>query len=180
MRPCSHKKGAAIKGTVPLPQGDSPLYCRPLFVRTHTRRPAATTVELAIIGSATVLILLGLVVGGLGIFRYQQVARLAQDASRWAAVHGTQYAQDTKNPAATDTDVYNQVIAPNATGMNLAQLSYSVTWSTSNSPYHTATIDGTPVNVANTVTVTIQYQWVPEALFGGVTLSSTSVSVMSY
>jgi Flp pilus assembly protein TadG len=137
-------------------------------------------VEFAIVGSATFVILLGLLIGGLGIFRYQQVSRLARDASRWASVHGTQYALDTKNTAATATDVYNKVISPNAAGLDLTKLTYSVTWNTSNSPYHTATVNGSQVNVANTVTVTITYQWVPEALVGGVNLSSTSVTVMSY
>jgi Flp pilus assembly protein TadG len=138
------------------------------------------TVEFAVVGSVTFLILIGLVVGGYGIFRYQQVARLARDGSRWASVHGAQYALDTKNPAATDKDVYNQVIAPNATGLDLSQLTYSVTWNSSNSPHHSATVNGQQVNVANTVKVTVTYQWVPEAFLGGITLSSTSVSVMSY
>jgi hypothetical protein len=95
-------------------------------------------------------------------------------------VHGTQYANDTKNPAATPTDVYNQVIVPNATALDLTQMQCSVTWSPTNSPYHTATVNGQQVKVANTVTVTITYQWVPEAFLGGITLTSTSVTVMSY
>jgi Flp pilus assembly protein TadG len=143
-------------------------------------RPAATTVEFAVVASVTFLLLLGLLIGGMGIFRYQQVSRLARDASRWASVHGTQYATDTKNTAATATDVYNQAIKPNAAGLDLNKLTYSVTWSTSNSPYHTATVNNQSVQVANTVTVTINYTWVPEAYLGGITLSSTSVSVMSY
>jgi len=146
----------------------------------YQARSAATMVEFATVGSATFLILLGLLIGGLGIFRYQQVARLARDASRWASVHGTQYAIDTKNTAATPQDVYNQAIAPKATGLKLSNLTYSVTWNTSNSPYHTATVGGNQVNVANAVTVTITYKWVPEAFLGGITLNSTSVSVMSY
>lgn len=150
-------------------------------MRLHEQhRRAATMVEFAIVGSATFLILLGLLVGGLGVFRYQQVARLARDASRWASVHGTQYAKDTSNSAATPQDVYNQVIAPNATDLDLSHVTYSVTWNSSNSPYHTATVNGQQANVANTVTVTVTYQWIPEAILGGITLSSTSVSVMSY
>jgi Flp pilus assembly protein TadG len=137
-------------------------------------------VEFAVVGSASLLILLGLLIGGLGIFRYQQVAGLARQASRWASVHGTQYAQDTKNPAATAQDVYDKVIAPRAAGLDLARLHYSVTWNTSNSPSHTATVSGQQEEVANTVTVTIRYQWIPEAYLRPVTLSSTSVSVMSY
>jgi len=143
-------------------------------------RRAATMVEFAIVASTTFVILLALLVGGIGIFRYQQVARLARDASRWASVHGTQYAKDTNNTAATAQDVYDQVIAPNATTLDLSQLTYSVTWDTSNSPYHTATVNGQPVKVANTVTVAITYQWIPEALLGGFTLTSSSVSVMYY
>ena len=146
----------------------------------HQPRPAASMVEFAVVGSAAFLILLGLLVGGLGIFRYQQVARLARDASRWASVHGTQYAKDTKNSAATPQDVYNNVIAPNATGLDLSQLTYSVTWNTSNDPYHSSTVNGQQVKVANTVTVTITYQWIPEAFLSGTTMSSTSVSMMSY
>jgi Flp pilus assembly protein TadG len=150
-------------------------------MRLHKQsRLAATMVEFAVAASATFLILLGLIIGGLGIFRYQQVARVARDAARWASVHGTQYALDTQNPAATAVDVYNQVIVPNATGLDLSHLTYSVTWNTSNSPYHTSTLNGQTVKVANTVTVGITYNWVPEAFLGGISLTSTSVSVMSY
>lgn len=143
-------------------------------------RPAATLVEFALVGSVTFLILLGLLIGGMGIFRYQQVANLARDGSRWASVHGTQYAKDTNNTAATAQDVYNQAIAPYAAGLDTSKLTYSVTWNTSNDPYHTATVNGVQEKVANTVTVTVTYQWVPEAYLGGITLRSTSVSVMSY
>jgi Flp pilus assembly protein TadG len=150
-------------------------------MRFHKQsRLAATTVEFAVASSATFLILLGLIIGGLGIFRYQQVARVARDAARWASVHGTQYALDTQNPAATAVDVYNQVIVPNATGLDLSHLTYSVTWNASNSSYHTSTMNGQTVKVANTVTVHITYNWVPEAFLGGISLTSTSVSVMCY
>jgi len=137
-------------------------------------------VEFAVVAPVTFLLLLGLLIGGLGIFRYQQVARLSRDAARWASVHGTQYAQDTNSPAATAQDVYNQAIAPNAQGLNLSKLTYSVTWNTSNSPYHMATVNGQQAKVANTVTVSINYQWVPETFLGAVNLSSTTVSVMYY
>jgi Flp pilus assembly protein TadG len=143
-------------------------------------RPATTTVEFALVGAVTFLLLIGLLIGGLGIFRYQQVARLARDASRWASVHGTQYAIDTNNSAATATDVYKQAIVPGATGLDLTHLTYAVTWNTSNSPYYTTTVNGFQAKVANTVSVTINYQWIPEAFVGGITMSSTSVSVMSY
>jgi Flp pilus assembly protein TadG len=143
-------------------------------------RPAATLVEFAITGSVTVVLLLGIFVGGLGMFRYQQVARLAREASRWASVHGTDYATATGNSAATASDVYNQAIVPNAVGLDVSQLNYSVNWNTSNSPSHSTTVSGQSVSVANTVTVTVTYKWVPKAFLSGVTMSSTSVSVMYY
>jgi Flp pilus assembly protein TadG len=148
--------------------------------RRHRNRRGATLVEMAIIGPLTFMLLIGMLVGSMGVFRSQQVARLARDATRWASVHGTDYAKDTKNTAATSTDVYNTAIKPYAAGLDLSKLTYSVTWTTSNSPSHSATINSQTVNVANTVTVTIHYQWLPEAYFGGITLSSTSVAVMTY
>src|SRR5690242_8015878 len=139
--------------------------------KSHFRR-GATVVELAAVSSVTFLLLIGMMVGGLGVFRYQQVARLARDASRWASVHGTQYAADTKNTAATATDVYQKAIVPNATGLDLSKLTYSVTWNTSNAPSRTIQVNNQPVTIANAVTVAVNYQWLPEAYIGGINMSS--------
>lgn len=142
-------------------------------------RQAATLVEFALVGSLTFLLIVGLLVGGMGIFRYVELASLARESSRWASIHGTQYAKETGGSAATPADIYNTVIAPNAVGLDLPKLTYSVTWDTSNSPYRTVSVNNQLVVVRNTVTVTITYQWIPEAYLGGVTLTSTSVSVMA-
>ena len=150
-------------------------------MRFHSKpRRAATTVEFAVVAPLTFLLLLGLLIGGMGIFRYQEMAHLAREASRWASVHGTQYATDTGKPAATANDVYQNVISNQAAALDLSKLTYSVTWNTSNSPYHTTIVNNAVVPVTNTVTVTVTYQWIPEAFLGGITLSSTSVSTMSY
>ncbi len=148
--------------------------------RRCKHRRGAAAVEFAVIGSAAVMIVIGLLIGGLGVFRYQQVASLARRASRWASVHGTSYAAATNLSAATATDVYNNAIKPYAAGLNTSDLTYSVTWNTSNSPSYTAVVSGNTVSVANTVAVTVNYQWLPEAFVGAKTLSSSSVSVMSY
>jgi hypothetical protein len=126
------------------------------------------------------LLLIGMVVAAMGVYRYQQVAALAREGSRYASVHGGMYAKETGNPAATPQDIYNNAIAPNMAGLDPNALSYNVTWNTSNYPYHTTTVNGQLVPVTNTVSVTVTYQWMPEAFFGGVTLSSTSVVPMSY
>jgi Flp pilus assembly protein TadG len=145
-------------------------------LRRQTRR-GTTLVEFSIVSSVTILILIGLLVFSLCIFSYQQVARVARDAARWASVHGTGYAQMTGNAAATATAVYTNAIVPNATGLNLSNLTYTVTWPNGNSPYHTTTVSGATVNVANTVTVTINYTCISIPHFP-LAVSSTSTSVI--
>jgi Flp pilus assembly protein TadG len=143
-------------------------------------RRAATAVEFAMVAPAVILILLALFIGGMGIFRYQELAHLTREASRWAAVHGTDYAKATGQPAATAEDVYNQIIVPNAAAMNLGRLTYTVSWNADNSPYRTVLVGGLVRKMNNTVTVTISYQWIPEAYLGGVTLGSASTSAMAF
>ena len=115
----------------------------------QTSRRAASLVEFAFVAPLTFLLLLGLVIGGMGVVRYQQVAWLAREASRWASVHGAQYARETGNPAATANDVYQQVIAQEATALDLSKLSYSVTWNTDNRPYHTTIQNGNVAPLGN-------------------------------
>jgi len=145
----------------------------------HPRR-ATVTVEFAIIAPVAILLVFGMLIGGLGAFRYIQVAHLAREASRWAAVHGSDYATETGLPAATAATIYSQAISPRAAALDLSQLTYAVTWNTDNSTYHNTTVNGQTVKVANTVTVTVTYHWIPESFFGAINLSSTSVTVMSY
>jgi Flp pilus assembly protein TadG len=142
-------------------------------------RRGTIAVECAVVYPLTFLILLGLVVGGLGVFRYQQVAALAREGARWASVRGALYQQETGQPAATAASVYNAVLLPNAAGLDPSRLSHTVMWNTDNWPSHLTSSNGTVVG--NTVTVTVTYQWLPEAyLLGPITLRSTSVMPMAY
>jgi Flp pilus assembly protein TadG len=125
------------------------------------------------------VLILGTVVGGFGIFRYQQISMLAREGARYASVHGGQYQQDTGNTAATATDVYNNAISPMATGLDMTQLNYSVSWNSNNMPYNVGNNYERPTG--NTVTVTVTYNWFPEVyIVGPITLSSTSTMPMSY
>jgi Flp pilus assembly protein TadG len=143
-------------------------------------RRAATMVEFAIVGPIVFLLVLALIVGGLGIFHYQEVAWLAREGARYASVHGTQYAKEVPNAtAAAPQDVYNNAILPNAIILDTSKLGYSVTWNQSNDPYSPSTSYETFTN--NTVTVTVTYQWFPELYLGGpITLTSSSTMPMSY
>src|SRR5215472_5836704 len=149
--------------------------------RALQRRSGVTVVECAFVYPVFFLLVLGLLVGAAGIFRYSQLASLSREAARYASVHGGQYAQEMKVTAPTPADIYNNVVLPMTVGFDTSQLNYSITYNTSNWPYHTTLDDNNNVvPIQNTVTVTLTYQWVPELFLGGVTMSSTSVTPMSY
>jgi len=57
------------------------------------RRLGATILECAIVYPITFFLIFGLLVGGMGIFRYQEVAHLARECARFAATHGGLYAK---------------------------------------------------------------------------------------
>jgi Flp pilus assembly protein TadG len=150
-------------------------------MRLHAKkRTAVTTVECAIVFPLTFLLLMGIVVGGSGMFRYQEMAHLARTAARYAATHGASWARETGNTPVTPTDIYNATVVPGAVALDLSKLTYSVTYNTSSDVYHTITVNGQVVGVYNTVSVTLTYQWIPESYLGGISLSSTSVMPMSY
>ena len=145
------------------------------------RRSGATVVECAFVYPVFFLLILSLLVGAAGVFRYSQLASLSREAARYASVHGGQYAQEMKVTAPAPADIYNNVVLPMAVGFDTSQLNYSITYNSSNWPFHT-TLDANNnvIPIQNTVTVTLTYQWLPEAFLGGITLSSTSVMPMSY
>lgn len=143
------------------------------------RRHGAAAVEFAIVAPILFFILLAIMIGGMGVFRYQQVAAIAREGSRWASVHGGQYEKETGNPAATAEDVYNRAVLPAATSLAPERLTCEVTWHRSNLPLEV--IDDVQKPVGNTVTVTITYQWFPEIfLTGPYHLTSSSTTQMMY
>jgi Flp pilus assembly protein TadG len=150
-----------------------------MSVAAHRRRRGTTTVEFGITCPIVFFLVFAIIVGGLGVFRYQEVAGVAREAARWASVHGGQYAKETRQPAATAADIYTNAILPGAFGLEPARLSYTVTWNQNNMPLRVNNDVETPIG--NTVTVTVNYQWIPEMyLVGPFTLTSTSTAQMMY
>ena len=130
-------------------------------------RRGAVVLESAIVYPVVFLLILGLIIGGLGVFRYQEVAWLAREASRYACVHGTRYAKVTGKPAAAAVDIYNNAILPRVVCLDTTQLSYNVTWTPDNNP-------------GSTVSVKVSYHWIPEAFLPAMNMSSTSSDVVAY
>ena len=123
---------------------------------------------------------LGFIIGVMGVFRYQEVATLSREASRYAAVHGKDYAKETGNPAPTPTDIYNQIIVPKSIALDPSQITYTITYDQTNNPVRPIISNGDVTFIYNTVTVVVTYQWIPELFFGGVTLQSSSSMQMYY
>jgi Flp pilus assembly protein TadG len=138
--------------------------------RTSAPRGGATSVEAAIILPVLFIFTFGLIVGGLGVFRYMEVSLLAREASRWASVHGATYQTEAgKTTPTTATDVYNNAMSPLVVALDKSKLTYAVTYSPDmKSP-------------SSTVTVTVNYRWMPEMyLVGPINLSCTSTRIIAY
>jgi Flp pilus assembly protein TadG len=168
----------------------------PSRLRPWTARRGATLMEYAIITPITFLLILGLVVGGLGIFRYQEVSSLAREASRYASTHGGQYTLDgqptkTGVAAVSSSSDIQAFVAARAVALDPNLLTAEISWSSPatinprNIPSY-VDIDVVQVPPAqkatqNYVTVTVTYIWMPELyLTGPITLTSTSKIAMTY
>ena len=126
------------------------------------RRRGVTAAECGIVYSITMLMIMGAIIEGLGVFRYEQLSHLAREGARWAAVHGPTYQQETSAAAPTSQDVLNNAVLPKAVGLDSTQLTCALTMT------------------ASTASVTLTYHWAPEGLFSPITLTSTSVMPISY
>lgn len=152
------------------------------MVRSNSSpRAAFSATESAVVLPLLFFLILAIVVGGYGVFRYQQIAMLAREGARYASVHGAQSEQDTGNTAATQNDVYTNAVAPYATNLDLSQLTCKVSWSNGNAPTNLISSGDYEKPDGSTVSVTITYNWFPELfLVGPIVLSSKSTMPMSY
>jgi Flp pilus assembly protein TadG len=152
------------------------------------RRRGAHAVEAAIVLPVMLVLLLGLVVGGMGVFRYQQVACLAQEAARWTCVRGGDYQKDTDAASPTQNQVLQQAVLPLAVGMDPSQLALKAQWidqgtnttlDWDSAPKDVKSLNGAGEYVTNTLRITITYTWSPGLFLGPVTLTSVCEVPMS-
>ena len=155
-----------------------------MLLRTlkHPRR-GTHAVEAAFVYPVTFMLVFGILICGMGIFRYQEISHWSHQAARWAACHGGQWSFEQGKPLTQASDVYNTVIQPYTVSLDQTKLSYAVSWSDAGEmpTYPDLTSTGPPFKWRiNEVTVTITYIWVPEAYLGGITLTSTSTLPVEY
>src|SRR5262245_16636736 len=156
---------------------------------TKTTRCGATVVETAIVLPLLFLFVYGIVLGGVGVFRYQAMSSLAREAARYASVHGAQYEFDTGSASVTASNIYDAAIVPQAAGLDLSQLTYQIRYngatigadwdSTAHaSRYINGSTGGSPKTAS--VTVTLTYRWVAPLYFGTIDLTRTSEMPITY
>ena len=126
------------------------------------RRRGVILLESSLVYTVTMMLLLGAIVMGLGIFQYQQIAALAREGSRWAAVHGSTYQSEQSAAAISSTDVMNNAILPKVVILNTSALTCNLTMT------------------SGRATVALTYKWTPEAYFSSITMTSTSVTPILY
>jgi Flp pilus assembly protein TadG len=157
--------------------------------RSVRRRRAAVVVETAVVFPLMLLLLLALVVGGMGVFRYQQVACLAQEAARYACVRGGDYEEDANSSSPTQAQILQQAVLPSAANMDTTQLSLQAQWIDQGTgtvwDWDSALKDVKSITAAgeyvnNTVRMTVTYNWSPGLFLGTVTLTSRCEVPMSY
>src|SRR5262245_45023363 len=78
------------------------------------RRCGATVVECAIVYASAFLLLLGLIVGGLRISRYQQMAHPAREGARYASVHGGQYQAESGQTSPDQQAIRDFIVSQSA------------------------------------------------------------------
>ncbi len=164
------------------------------------RRRGATAVEFAVVAPVVLLFVFGLIVGGLGVFRYQEVAHLAREGARYASTHGGIYQHDgiaqlTGVPAIASSSDLSTYLATKTALLDPNLLQVSVSWVDSAGvrithvpPNMPTYVDADPNLippgqrvVQSNVAVTVTYQWLPEVYsLGPISLSSTSRMPMSY
>jgi len=126
--------------------------------RRSSQRSGATVVECAIVAPVTFLMVLGIVICGLGIFRMHQIEHLSEAAARWAALHGPRYQKRTGSPAPTSQDVLDKCIYPRAVSLRKNAVTCDLQWSADKS----------------TVTVDLRYAWTPETFWKPITFRAAT------
>jgi len=137
------------------------------MLQRQRKRDGVTVVECAVIFPIVFLLLAGCIIAGLGVFRYQEISALSREGARYASVRGAYYEFHTGKKAVTPKEVYDNAILPKAVVLDQTRLSYDVTWSPDNRQW-------------GSVTVVVNYFWIPEGFLGGIKLSSTSTMLVSY
>jgi Flp pilus assembly protein TadG len=153
-------------------------------------RRGALAVEGAIVYSVMFVLLFGLIVGGVAVFRHQQAACLAREAARWASVRGGEWQKDTKRACPTEKEIFDEAVLPFAAGMDPDRIELKVEWidratgtahAWDGASKNPVSLTASKERVANRVRVRVTYHFTPHVFLAGpLVLTSTSELPMSF
>ena len=132
-------------------------------VASHPRQ-GSSIVEAAIVLPIAFLFVIGIIVGGLGVFQYNQLTGLTRECARWASVHGRSWQRSGGGQRPSAGDLVTEVLEKRSTAIDPKKIECKLEWD----PTETV------------VTVQLRYRWVPDAYFSGGVFSSTAVMFVSY
>lgn len=121
-------------------------------------------IELAFCLLAFFMLTIGAIEFGWGVYAYNFCSYAAQDAARWASVHGSQ----SSSPATLST--VTSFVQSEAVGLDPSLLSVSADWSPNNNP-------------GSNVTITVSYSFSPLtglAIKQPINMSSTAQFVINH
>src|SRR5262245_16809235 len=95
---------------------------------TRCPRRAAMAVEAAVVYPVVMLLFAALVLGGVAVFRYEQVACQAREAARLASVRGVNWQVETNQSSPTKQQILQLAVLPLAAGMDPAKISIEIKW----------------------------------------------------
>jgi len=101
-----------------------------MMLRRQKARSGTVLAEAALIYPVLFLLILGVILLGISVFRYQQVSHISREASRWASVHGATYAKENNTTAASPQDICDKAITPFASGMSTQGMTYTTSTNT--------------------------------------------------
>ena len=123
-----------------------------MMIRTQNpkrRRRGAVLIESALVYPAFMSLALGGLSLGMGLYCYEEIAHMARESARWAALQGA----SMRTPA----KILDNVVKPKAVCVDPSAVTIS-----------------TAPSQPGMATVTISYAWPPRSSFGAITLRSTA------
>ncbi|HVJ83259.1 MAG TPA: TadE/TadG family type IV pilus assembly protein [Planctomycetia bacterium] len=152
----------------------------------RNRRRGASLVEFAVVAPIAFLLIIGFAVLASGVYRYQQNAYLAREGARYASVHGYSYRKamglSLGDAAVWTDDIKTNAVVPQARALDKTKLTVTASWLTGNNQANAGDpATGFTTTIKNAVTVTVSYQWFPEAfMVGPITLRSSTTLPLTY
>lgn len=134
--------------------------------KPNTRRSGAAVVEAAFVIPVILFLLYCVFCGAIMVITVDQVETAAREGARWASVRGNMYQFETKNPAATATDIGTYVKTTGVT-LDTSKMTVNSSWDTSNRP-------------GNYVTVQVVYNWPGLGPFKAKQFTAQSTQMISY